>query len=253
MDSISSLKRCTRPAPDTKSQHNVQAKKLCSCSCIHVVYILDRIYHTLFPSFFPYTNRQHCQPSYWIHPLDSKARLHARRNWEILRPLTANRSLCLYVCICPYEMAFARSLQGTKSGNPIRNRHLSNDKLWEQECGMSAMSVSDRHVCLSLWAASASRMNPYATVTTRKLPSAESERTLERHLHDPRKILSIALFLQVVPSFLRFLSFQGFHFLEGVKGQCLLDQAWTCHHHWLLVGKTFLHPLLLVLQWQEGK
>ena len=30
--------------------------------------------------------------------------------------------------------------------------------------------------------------NPYATATTRTLPSAESARTLERHLHDPRKV-----------------------------------------------------------------
>ena len=186
--------------------------------------------------------------------------------------------------------------------NEVGQSNKKHDKLWEQECGMSVMSVSDRHVCQSLWTASAPRMNPYATATTRKPPSAESARTLERHLHDPRKILSIALFLQVVPSFLRLLSFQGFHFLvKGVKGQCFLNKpegftdedvewrdigplksegasnfqntrrpkltkwqagcrplynktlhtwdeaqlaaitdCWTCHHHWLLVGKTFL-------------
>jgi len=45
-------------------------------------------------------------------------------------------------------------------------------------------NVSVWLTCLSKYLNS----NPYATATTRTLPSAESSRTLERHLHDPRKV-----------------------------------------------------------------
>ena len=85
---LGSRKLCTG-----KEVLQLQLYMLYSCTRSTLSY-LDT-FLSFIPSFFPYTNRQHCQPSYWIHPLDSKARLHARRNCDILRPLTANRSLCL--------------------------------------------------------------------------------------------------------------------------------------------------------------
>ena len=177
-----------------------------------------------------------------------------------------------------------------------------------------SMSVSDRHVCLSLWTASASRMNPYATATTREQRSVESARTLERHLHDPERFYPLLCFCKLCPLFSDSWASKGFTFSKGSRGNVCLtkpegfthedvewrdigplqsegasnfqntrrpkltkwqagcrplynkilhtwDEAqlaaitdcWTCHHHWLLVGKTFLTgSWWKVEKWLEG-
>ena len=162
-------------------------QRSCAVAVVHVVYILDRLYHTLVP-FFP--SFLHSFPT----QIDSIVSQVTEFTHWTLKPDCMLEEIVTFSVDCEKESLLVRMYLSIRNGvckvfakNEVGQSNKEQARLEWQALRTGVRNVSNVSVWLTCLSKSLNS-NPYATATTRTLPSAESARTLERHLHDPRKV-----------------------------------------------------------------